>query len=109
MFRADRFRTLRDAHGYTHSEMADLLAISVRQIARYENNETDPSGNTVSRMAQVFGVSADYLLGLTDDPSSSVKVDNLTAMEKVVISAMRGGDVVRAIRAILDEKEKISA
>ena len=102
MLRGDRFRELRLKKGYTHEELSELMGVNVRQIARYENSETEPSGEIVAKMAKVFNVSTDYLLDLTDDPSPyRLVVDNLTPKEKTVLSAMRRGEVVEAIRVLV--------
>lgn len=101
MLRGDRVRALRLDRGLTHEELAELLSINVRQIARYESNETDPSGEIVSRIASAFGVSADYLLGLTDNPFPHVGSEDLSEQERRIIAALRGGDVVSAIKEIV--------
>lgn len=100
MFREDRFRQLRLKMGYTHEEMAERLNTSTRMIARYEK-DTNPTGEIIAKMAQELGVSTDYLLDLTDDPSPHLVVDNLTPKEKTVLSAMRRGEVVEAIRVLI--------
>lgn len=103
MLRGDRLKSLRTRKGYTHAELAELLDVGTRQIARYESKETDPSSEIVTRIAAVFNVSSDYLLGLTDDPSPALKIDNLTHQERFVIAAMRRGDTVEAIKAIVGD------
>lgn len=101
MLRGDRFRILRENKGYTHEELAELLELGTTQIWRYENGKTDPSADILARISQVFEVSADYLLGLTDDPNPNLKIDNLTSQERKVLAAMRHGDVVEAMKALL--------
>jgi transcriptional regulator with XRE-family HTH domain len=102
MLRGDRLRALRERKGFTHSELAEQLNLGVRQIARYESEETDPSGEIVGRIAQVFNVSSDYLLGLTDDPSPHFRVDNLTDQERRILTALRRGETVEAMRALVN-------
>lgn len=98
MLSGGRFKELREKHGYTHEELAELLGIGTTQIWRYENEKTDPSTKILGRIAKVFGVSTDYLLGLSDDPISGMRIDNLSQREKMVLAAMRRGEVVEAIR-----------
>lgn len=100
MLRGDRFKELRERKGYTHEELAELLGIGTTQIWRYENEKTDPSTKILGNIARVLEVSTDYLLGLTDDPSSAIRIDNLSQKEKAVLSAMRRGEVVEAIRVL---------
>lgn len=101
MLRGERFRALREKLGLTHDELAERLELGTTQIWRYENGKTDPSSDILARIAQVFGVSTDYLVGLTDDPNPNLKIDNLTTQERKVLSAMRHGDVVEAMKALL--------
>lgn len=51
-------------------------------------------------MARAFACSADYLLGLTDDPQT-YNAAGLTADEQAVIEAMRAADLLGAIRLIV--------
>jgi transcriptional regulator with XRE-family HTH domain len=99
----DRLRDLRLKYNYTHEELAEMLGLGVAQIWRYETEKTDPSGTILSRIASAFNVSTDYLLGLSDDPNPTLKVDNLTPIEKQVLSAMRRGEYIEAIKAIVSE------
>lgn len=98
--RGDRFRKLREENGYTHEELSELLGMSQKQIWRYENGKTDPSSETVTKIAKTLNTSADYLLGLTDDQSPYIRIDNLTPKEKDVLSAMRRGEPMEAIRIL---------
>lgn len=101
MLRGDRLRDLRLKHRFTHEELAERLGLGVRQIARYESGETKPDGDIVARIAEVFQVSTDYLLDLTDAPTPNLDSSALSDKERKVIVAMRGGDVVTAIKEIV--------
>lgn len=103
MLHGDRLKHLREIRGYTHTELAELLEVSYPQIYRYEAGKSDPSGDVISRMANLFNVTTDYLLGITDDSSPQIRVDNLTPTEKKVLAAMRQGHPLEAIKAIVDD------
>lgn len=60
--RGDRMRELRTSKGLTAEKLAELLNISHKQIWRYESGHTDPTAKVLARMAQVFQVSADYIM-----------------------------------------------
>lgn len=102
MFRGDRLRALRENMGFTHEELAEQLQLGVTQVWRYESKKTSPAGDIVARMAEVFNVSTDYLLGVTDDPNPYLRVDNLSPRERQVLAAMRRGEVVEAIRVLVE-------
>ena len=63
-----RLLKLRTARGEKQPVLSRLLGVSVTQISEME---TGKKGTTLARLAlicQHYHVSADYLLGLTDDP-----------------------------------------
>lgn len=68
----DRLKTLRISQGYKVEDMADLLGVSTRTYQSYERNERDPSTITLAKLVICFGISADYLIGISDTPESFV-------------------------------------
>ncbi|MFJ7842038.1 helix-turn-helix domain-containing protein [Lysinibacillus sphaericus] len=61
-----RLKALRTQQRKTQQEMADLLGITRQGYAKYENNLGEPDNSTLSKLADYFEVSTDYLLGRTD-------------------------------------------
>lgn len=98
--RGDRFKELRVQHGYTIEQLAEKLDISSRQIPRYENGDVDPSADILGRMALFFSVTADFLLGLVDDPRASLTEQDLSPMERKLIMAVRQGLIVEALKTL---------
>lgn len=66
-----RLKALRTQQSKTQQEMADLLGITRQGYAKYENNLGEPDNSTLSKLADYFEVSTDYLLGRTDNPEST--------------------------------------
>lgn len=97
--RGDRLKKVREDRGYSQEKLAELLVIGALQIWRYENGETEPKGDTLGKIAQFLNVSADYLLGLTDEPHGYLEND-LSPEEKNVISLWRKGEKLEAVRVI---------
>ena len=64
-----RIKQLRESHGETQQKMAENLGVSQQTIAGWEKGQRNPSLETLSTLADYFGVSVDYLLGRTDIPS----------------------------------------
>lgn len=58
-----RLRELRLQRGLTQQEMADLLNMTNQNYGRFETQNANPKINTLIKMAQILGVSVDYLLG----------------------------------------------
>ena len=64
-----RIRELRKARRITQLKMALDLDMSQNTISRYESGEREPGIAELSRIADYFRVSIDYLGGRTDDPA----------------------------------------
>lgn len=61
---------LRGTTGKTQDQVADACGISKVALARYETGTRKPRIEIASRLAEYYGVSVDYLLGLDDSTSS---------------------------------------
>lgn len=71
MLRGDRLRELREERGLTREELTAKLGWSTNQVYRYEAGINDATGKMIVKMARFFDVSADYLLGLSDERAHS--------------------------------------
>lgn len=49
--------------GYTQRQIAEKLGISQPSYIRYENGSSEPTLENLIKLADLFDVSADYLLG----------------------------------------------
>lgn len=66
---SSRLKALREERSLSRKEISELLGVTKTQISDLENGKT---GTTVVRLvilAEYYKVSADYLLGITDDPT----------------------------------------
>lgn len=61
-----RIHELRTALGWSQVELAKRLQISKQTVSNWENDNIQPSVDMLVRIARIFGVSTDYLLGLED-------------------------------------------
>lgn len=57
-------KELREAKGLTQKELAELMQVSFQTISKWENGVNFPDITHIPRMADIFGVSADIILGL---------------------------------------------
>lgn len=48
--------------------MAELCEIGLTTYRRYESGEREPAATVLWKMADVFEVSVDYLIGRSDEP-----------------------------------------
>lgn len=62
-----RLIALRQERGIPQAALGKILQIPRSTISGYESEGKEPDYNTLSQMADFFGVSADYLLGRSDE------------------------------------------
>lgn len=58
----ETIRSLRNTNDMTQKELADKLSISPSTIGMYEQNRREPDLDTLSKIANVFNVTIDYLV-----------------------------------------------
>lgn len=58
-----RLQEQRTLFKYTQREMAEKLDISQPSYIRYENGTSEPTQENLVKIADIFDVSVDYLLG----------------------------------------------
>lgn len=80
-------KQIRKQHNMTQQEVADALGCSSIVYGRYETGKRQPSADVLIRLADVFDVSIDYLLGY-----DRVVFTALTPAEKELIEASREAD-----------------
>ena len=88
-FRTDRFRQAREALNLNQRDFGDLCNINEVQISRYETGKIDPSLPRLALMASHLNVSADYLLGMTDDPHGTFYNPELSEEERLMVDTLR--------------------
>lgn len=71
----------------TQSEVAALLGVSSVVYSRYETGARQPSVEIIVHLADIFGVSVDYLLGRLN-----VEASTLTDYETELLIAARRAD-----------------
>lgn len=58
-----RLKELRRVRNFSQVELSKMLGISQKAFSHWETQKTDPTIEHVERLADIFGVSIDYLLG----------------------------------------------
>ncbi len=58
-----RIHDLRVAQGYSQVALAKRLGVSKQAVSNWENDNIQPSIEMLIRLADLFSVSTDYLLG----------------------------------------------
>lgn len=68
----NRIRELREVKGISGTKLAEMIGISPQYLYDLERGEKRLNEETIARLTEVLKVSADYLLGLSDQPQLSV-------------------------------------
>lgn len=63
-----RLQELRKDRGISQRALAERLGISQQTYSRYERGQRRLSLQAAIALARFYGVSVDYLAGITDDP-----------------------------------------
>jgi len=75
----DRLRASREAKGWTQVYVAKIIDITSQALSNYERSDRDPDTPLLKQLAELYEVSTDYLLGLTNDPSPRPKIETDSA------------------------------
>lgn len=59
-------KLLRQEYGLSQQRLADAIGVSQPSINKYENHDIEPDIQILSRLADFFNTSIDYLVGHTD-------------------------------------------
>lgn len=85
MILAEKIIEERKKMGWSQEELADKLGVSRQSVSKWESAGSVPDLQRLLQMAEIFGVSTDYLLkdDLENDPSHSVLSENVVPVEPI--------------------------
>lgn len=79
---SEAMSALRREQGLSQRKAASELHISQALLSHYENGAREPGLEFVVRACDYYGVSADYLLGRTDEPGGAALRERLRSLSK---------------------------
>lgn len=59
---SEQLKKLRDSKNLSQEDLAQKLFVSRQSISKYENGEATPDMDNTIKIAEIFGVSLDYLI-----------------------------------------------
>ena len=71
----NKLKELRTQNGLTQKQLADQLGVTKSVVSFYERQERTPSPDILRKLAAVFHVSSDFLLGI--DTVKRLDISNL--------------------------------
>lgn len=64
----NRLISMRKEKGLSREELSNKLGVSYSTIAKYESGSREPDIEMIGKIANLFDVTTDYLLGRSDQP-----------------------------------------
>lgn len=83
-----RLRELREKKRLSQQQLADWLGLTRSSISNYENNTQTPPADTLVRLADIYGVSVDYLLGVKNDRKRVLVIEGLTPSQEKALEIL---------------------
>ena len=95
-----RLKELRKELNYTQKDMSKLLNITDRAYGFYEQGRSLPNSEMLDKIAGIFSVSVDYLLGNDDVRlKNEIKIENVVKLP--VLGSVRAGTGGWAIEEVI--------
>jgi len=92
----DKLKELREEKKLTQADLAKLLNISPSTIGMWEQNRRSPDNEALKKLADIFEVSIDYLLGRNNFRTSNTESEiKLTEKDKK--------DIQKDLKNIMDD------
>ena len=92
-----RIKEARKAKGLTQVEVAQIIGISQNGYSNWETGRNRIDMNSLQKLADLFGVSIDYLLGKNESSRSGIKIP--------VLGDVAAGIPIEAVENIVDYEE----
>ncbi|MED0758750.1 helix-turn-helix transcriptional regulator [Aneurinibacillus thermoaerophilus] len=96
-----RIRSIRRQKDISGTKVAEMLGISAQYYYDIEKGKRNLSAEMAARLAEIFGVTTDYLLGRTDEPNEKSdwdsKLPELTKKDEK--------DIAKDLQRIMDSLE----
>ncbi len=62
-----KIKSLREEFELTQTQVAERIPMNQSNYSKIERDQQEPDLQQLKRLSEIFGVSADYLLGITHD------------------------------------------
>lgn len=96
----DIVRTLRNERNLTQDQLAQKMGVDRSTIATYESGVRLPSLFSLIALSRIFGVTTDYMLGVTKERATLLDVSDLTPQQinsiNLIIENYREGNAASA-------------
>jgi transcriptional regulator with XRE-family HTH domain len=90
----DRLKEIRELNNITQKELSKKINASQSKVAMWETGKRDPNSDDIILLANMFNISADYLLGISNNNKYSINkitptIPSLTVNETELLELFR--------------------
>lgn len=93
----EKIAELRKDLGLKQKDVATVLNVAVSTVSNYETDSHEPDLNNLCKLADILGVSTDYLLGRTNIP------DNMNVLKETIHDTITKEDVLNMMEYMSKE------
>lgn len=103
----NRIGDLRREQGWNQRELGDKLGVGQTTVSAWETGKNEPDYKSIRAMAELFEVSADYLLGFSDDHiRRGLSPEAYTERQQRLIQQNHEEQSQRELERLLREEER---
>lgn len=111
----NRIKEIRECNNLKQADLAKHLQVSQGTLSNWERGAHDPDNESLSKLADYFKVSTDYLLGRTNNPKGVAEEINIDTLEFALYGEARELDEedkaellrnARRMRELMELKKK---
>lgn len=96
----ENIKYLRSTKGISQQKLADKLGVSRSTIAMWETGQSQPDHDMLKKLAELFSVSVDYLLGRSSNP-----IESKNSISVPVLGYVAAGIPIEAVEDVIDYEE----
>ena len=86
----ENLKHIRENAGLSQKALADKIFVSQQTVAKWETNKTTPNPETIILITKVFGITSDYLLGISSHKTDEDQThSNISSSENDFIKSYR--------------------
>ena len=105
----NRIKELRQLKQWRQEDLAEKLNAKKNTISRYENGKLGLESKTICALCGIFGVTADYLLCLSDIPNPIISEEDAALLKAYHAADERSRAAIDALLAPLPAVDKEKA
>jgi transcriptional regulator with XRE-family HTH domain len=104
---AQRIKEARRLKSLVQEDLARSLGVTVGTISGYERDYREPDLKTLARLAEILGVTTDYLLGISNNPNNDSKLRINEISESISELTKENRETLERLIRMMQTEERI--